>query len=80
MAVTSFNQVNIYELNTRLFCRKEGVTLGTFPESFFKSPEVQAADYVWLMGVWKPSPVSVSICKSHEGLLSELWKALPDLK
>ncbi len=73
------NQFFIYQLNTRIFCIENGTKLPQTPESFFSSPDVLAADAVWLMGVWFPSTASVKICKSHEGLNHEFQKSLPDL-
>lgn len=73
-----FKQVQIYELNTRIFCLENQCRIDEIPSWFLESQEVLAADWVWLMGVWKPSPRSVEICKSHEGLQREFKKALPD--
>ncbi|MBK7056955.1 MAG: hypothetical protein IPH52_18265 [Leptospiraceae bacterium] len=64
----NFNQLFIYQLNTRIFCIEKGVTILKAPESFFTTPEIITADAVWLMGVWLPSQASVKICKEHEGL------------
>ncbi len=74
-----FEQSFIYELNTRIFCKENTCTLDTFSEKFFLSKEFQACDYLWLMGVWAPSPESKRICDRHEGLQSEFHRALPDL-
>jgi hypothetical protein len=49
------------------------------PNWFFESSEFQAANYIWFMGVWKPSLASVAICQQHEGLNREFLKTLPDL-
>jgi hypothetical protein len=74
------NQKYIFELNTRIFCLKHHCTLEEFPDWFFQSPEVLAADLVWFMGVWKSSPKSMEICKTHTGLRHEFQKCLPDLR
>jgi len=74
------NQFFIYQLNTRIFCIENGTNLQQTPESFFSSPDVLAADALWLMGVWFPSKASVKICKSNEGLNHEFKKSLPDLQ
>ncbi|MBE7412800.1 MAG: alpha-amylase [Leptospiraceae bacterium] len=74
-----FEQLFIYELNTRIFCKENSCTLDTFPEKFFLSKEFQACDYLWLMGIWMPSQKSKAICDTHEGLQKEFHKALPDL-
>lgn len=73
-----FKQIQIYELNTRIFCRDNECSVDTFPESFFESSEYGAADAIWLMGVWKPSIASRDIARSHTGLLGEYAKVLPD--
>lgn len=76
----NFNQLLIYQLNTRIFCIEHGTKILKAPESFFVSPDFLAADAVWLMGVWFPSPASVEICKSHEGLAHEFRSTLPDIE
>jgi hypothetical protein len=75
-----FKQIQIYELNTRIFCKENACTLEDLPESFFESSEYGMANYIWMMGVWKPSPKSITIAKTHGGLLNEYHKVLPDLK
>lgn len=80
MTHNQFNQVYIYQLNTRIFCIANSCRVAQLPDSLLLSPEVQAADYLWLMGVWMPSIASVDICKKHAGLREEFKKALPDLK
>jgi hypothetical protein len=77
---SNFNQFFIYQLNTRIFCIKNGSRILHTPESFFSGPDVECADAVWLMGVWSPSPASIQIGKTHPGLAHEFYKALPDLK
>lgn len=74
-----FNQSYIYELNTRIFCLENGSTMAKLEETLFTTPEFLTADYVWLMGIWQPSPASVEICRRHEGLNHEFRKILPDL-
>ncbi len=73
------NQFFIYQLNTRIFCAEKKSLLIQIPDSIFEEPEFASADAVWLMGIWKPSPKSVEICKSHDGLKKEFGKALQDL-
>ena len=75
-----FKQIQIYEVNTRIFCKENGCTLEELPESFFESSEYGMANYIWMMGVWKPSPKAVVIAKTHGGLLNDYHKVLPDLK
>ena len=76
----NFNQLFIYQLNTRIFCIEHGAKMLKASEGFFTSPEVIAADAVWLMGVWFPSTASVNICRMHEGLGHEFRKTLTDLQ
>lgn len=75
-----FNQLFIYQLNTRIFCIENGVRVLGAPENFFGSPEVFASDAIWLMGVWSPSQKSIQICSEHEGLNHEFRKTLSDLE
>jgi hypothetical protein len=72
-------QFYIYQLNTRIFCLENHSKLSTLFSQVLDTSEVMAADAVWLMGIWKPSPLSVEICKKHEGLNHEFSKALPDI-
>jgi hypothetical protein len=74
-----FKQIQIYEINTRIFCKENECTLEDLPESFFESSEYGASDLIWLMGIWKPSPSSVSIAKTHDGLQREYKHVLSDL-
>ena len=80
MKYITFKQSYIYELNTRIFCLENRCTLAEFPESFFESPEIRAADYIRRMGIWEPSPASVNIASKHEGLRKDFKTILPDLK
>ena len=73
-----FKQIQIYELNTRIFCKDNACSLENFIESFFESSEYGASDCIWLMGIWKPSPSSLSIARTHRGLQMEYEKILPD--
>ena len=75
-----FKQIQIYEINTRIFCKENECNLEELPESFFESSEYGASDLIWMMGVWKPSPSSVSIAQTHEGLLREYRNVLPNVK
>jgi hypothetical protein len=75
-----FHQSYIYQINTRIFCIENKCTLENLPTWFFETPEFLAAEYIWFMGIWKPSMKSIEICKTHEGLLKEFQKVLPDLQ
>lgn len=80
MQSSYLKQSFLYEINTRTFCLENHCTLETLPNWFFETPEFLAADMIWFMGIWKPSPRSREICMTHEGLKHEFQKALPDLQ
>lgn len=73
------DQAFIYQLNTRVFCKENNMNLETISDRFFHSYEFKAADFIWFMGVWKPSGASKKIAREHAGLQSEYRKALSDL-
>lgn len=73
------DQAFIYQLNTRVFCKENNMNLETISDRFFHSYEFKAADFIWFMGVWKPSSASKKIAREHSGLQSEYRKALSDL-
>ncbi|MCB1192916.1 MAG: alpha-amylase [Leptospiraceae bacterium] len=71
----------MYEINTRVFCKTNFWKIKDFlTNGFLEAPEIQAADFLWLMGVWKPSQASIDISLTHEGLRKDFLNALPDLK
>jgi len=75
----------IYEINTRVWLRRlsethgRTITLGTVPESEFTFFKSCGFDFIWLMGVWKPSLYSEAIARSHRGLRSVFLEQLDDL-
>lgn len=74
-------QSYIYEINTRVFCKTNHWKIKDFYKNdFLELPEVKAANYIWLMGVWQPSKASIEISQKHEGLQKEFKNVLGDLK
>lgn len=75
----------VYEINTRVWLKElsdklgRAVTLGDVPEVEFELFIEAGFDYIWLMGVWKPSRYSAAISASHSGLRSEFLEHLKDL-
>lgn len=70
------NQFYIYQLNTRIFCIQNKTKLANISDDFFHTDSVKAADAVWLMGIWAPSPKSLEICRMHSGLQNEFQNNL----
>lgn len=78
------NNPLIYEINTAawldMLSRRAGekITLATVPDSVLDEIAALHFDMVWLMGVWKRSPVAQEIGRTHPGLQHEYTLALPD--
>ncbi|ARM30526.1 alpha-amylase family glycosyl hydrolase [Prosthecochloris sp. HL-130-GSB] len=76
----------VYEINTRVWLRRlseehqRKITLGNVPESEFGFFKRSGFDYVWLMGVWKPSMYSEAIARSHRGLRADFLEHIEDLQ
>lgn len=72
----------IYEINTRVWLntlsRKHGktITLANVPESVVKDLAALNVDAIWLMGIWKRSPLGISGALRYK---HEYVGALPDL-
>lgn len=72
----------IYEINTRVWLntlsRKHGrtITLATVPEEVVKELATLKVDAIWLMGVWKRSPLGINGALRYK---HEYVGALPDL-
>ncbi len=66
----------VYEINTRVWLSQlsehyqRRITLGTIPDSEFRFFKHSGFDYIWLMGIWRPSVYSEAIARSHRGLRS----------
>ena len=72
-----FQQTILYEIHSRLFSR--GSLLDATRE-LLSSPAFLASDEIWFMGIWKRSPKSGNIAKSHPGLKEEFTRSLFDWK
>lgn len=59
--------------------RREGrlVTLAEVPSSEWDAVARHGLDIVYLMGVWKRSPIGRAIARTHPGLLEDYTRALP---
>ena len=74
---------HLYEANAlillRRLSRKYGrkLTLSTVPEPEWQRLAQLGFDLLWLMGVWRRSPASRQIARSHPGLCQEYDNALP---
>jgi glycosidase len=77
---------NLYEINTRAWLfnlgkkNKEEITLSGVPDTFWWDLKEKGFDWIWLMGVWKHSPLSIEDLNRHVGLLKEIDEALPNWK
>ncbi|ACF46702.1 MAG: alpha-amylase family glycosyl hydrolase [Prosthecochloris sp.] len=66
----------VYEINTRVWLRhlseqyQRPITLGNIPDSEFRFFKHSGFDFIWLMGIWRPSRYSEAIARSHRGLRS----------
>ena len=56
------------------------VTLGTVPDSEWKSLAESGFDYIWLMGVWQRSPASRRLAIRSPGLRKDFTRILPGWK
>jgi hypothetical protein len=72
----------VLEINARVLLsevsarERKRITLGTLPDRLLD--EWAGFDAVWLMGVWTTGEISISIARTHEGLLAEYRRVLPD--
>ncbi len=74
----------LYEINTRSWLyslqRKIGrdLTLLTIPDDIWINIIEKGFDWIWLMGVWKHSPLKKEELMLHPGLVTEIDHALPN--
>lgn len=74
----------IYEINTWIWLRELGLTLGrpvdlaTVPPTEWDRIASLGFDAVWFMGVWERSPAGIGISMQNEGLIGDFRRALPD--
>lgn len=77
---------NLYEINTRVWLYNltekfgEIITLMKVPEEYWVEIISKGFDWVWLMGVWEHSVLSLEELQSHPGLIEEINQALPGWK
>jgi hypothetical protein len=72
--------LTVYELNTAVWLRRLGCTLGDVPASEWDALAALPVDAVWLMGVWARSPAGLAIAAADPGLAAGNRAALPDLQ
>ncbi|MFW9904137.1 MAG: alpha-amylase family glycosyl hydrolase [Candidatus Thorarchaeota archaeon] len=76
----------LFEINTRVWLYNlrielgEEITLLKIPEEYWLEFVENGFDWIWLMGVWKHSPLTMEDLKRHPGLKKEFTTALPDWK
>jgi Alpha amylase, catalytic domain len=70
----------IYEINTAVWLRRLGCTLGEVPAAVWGGLAALPVDAVWLMGVWERSPAGLAIAEADPGLDAGNREALPDLR
>ncbi len=76
----------LFEINTRVWLYSlqekldEKITLRTVPTEFWSEIIESGFNWIWLMGVWKHSPLSQEELRKHPGLVKEITNALPTWK
>jgi len=70
----------VYEINTAVWLRRLGCTLGDVPAREWDALAALPVDAVWLMGVWERSPAGLAIAAADPGLDAGNRAALPDLR
>ncbi|NMB56501.1 alpha-amylase [Candidatus Beckwithbacteria bacterium] len=81
-----FNNPFIYEINTRVWLRElrqkygQNLTLSQIPDTEWQQIKNLGFHYVWLMGIWEPSPYALKMAIECAFLYDEYTQALPDLK
>jgi hypothetical protein len=70
----------IYEINTAVWLRRLGCTLGEVPSGVWDELAALPVDAVWLMGVWERSPTGLAIAEADPTLDAGNRAALPDLR
>lgn len=74
----------IYEVNTRvwLFTLRaklgDDISLLKIPDEYWYELTEKNFEWIWLMGVWNHSPLTMEDLNRHPGLLKEITEALPD--
>ncbi len=76
----------IYEINTRVWLYNlhtelgEEISLLKIPDEYWFELIETGFDWIWLMGLWKHSPLTMEDLSRHPGLLKEINAALPEWK
>jgi len=74
---------SIYEINTRVFIKRfenYSNSLNDIPTEYWLNLKNLGIDYIWLMGIWKTNPETISRYCFEEGLMSNYDRALRDWK
>lgn len=80
------NNPHILEINARSWLgryeREAGrkLTLAEIPASFWEKVQEVGFDAVWLMGVWKRSPVAEKIARESKDILNQVRTSKPNFK
>jgi hypothetical protein len=76
----------LYQLNTRVtlgeLARAIGkpATLDDVPDAALDRLRDASFDWVWLLGIWRPSPSARSVSRSDSKIQDELRRELPDMR
>ncbi|MBP6977778.1 MAG: alpha-amylase family glycosyl hydrolase [Bacteroidales bacterium] len=76
----------ILEINTWVWLNEltqrydQAVTLSNIPSMEWDEIAAQGFHYLWLMGVWKRSPVGLEIALQHPGIINACQLALPGFR
>jgi hypothetical protein len=76
----------LFEINARVWLYSlqekfdEKITLSTIPNDFWSEIIESGFNWIWLMGIWRHSPLSQEELMKHPGLVKEIETALPTWK
>lgn len=74
----------VYEVNSRALLNElstesgRPITLGTIPDEVLDGWASLGFDAVWMMGIWTTGKIGLEIARTHEGLLNDYKRVLPD--
>lgn len=74
----------MFEINTRAWLYslsrkfKKNLTLLTIPDDIWLNIIKKGFDWIWLMGVWRHSPLKEEDLANHPGLINEITHSLPN--
>ena len=75
---------SLYQINTRVWLRELGFTLGRpatladIPDEFLDQVAALGFDYVWFLGLWQTGSAGRQVSLSHPEWLREFQATLPD--